>query len=238
MLENIGVSKSLSNPDDAADSAGKQQQSDEAAPVKPQITVRQAQRIHAPARNMIISMAVMIAILIPILWLAPQLTNTKNYYEPRVDLPAIAVQASQAAGYPVAAPELEGWTYNFARWNSNQPDGVDFWNTGMLTAQQQYIELIQAKDANPTWVAQKTQNAPVSETRHIAGLDWEVRVFTDQKDASTKTYYIGKLSSSTLILAGQADPEVFEQLAQAVLTYNKNPTYTPAPSQSGTSGIL
>lgn len=126
MLENIGVSKSLSNPDDAADSAGKQQQSDEAAPVKPQITVRQAQRIHAPARNMIISMAVMIAILIPILWLAPQLTNTKNYYEPRVDLPAIAVQASQAAGYPVAAPELEGWTYNFARWNSNQPDGVDF----------------------------------------------------------------------------------------------------------------
>ena len=40
--------------------------------VVPQITQKQAKRINAPARNMIISMLAMVAILIPVLWLMPQ----------------------------------------------------------------------------------------------------------------------------------------------------------------------
>lgn len=203
-------------------------------PVKPQITPKQAERIFAPARNMIISMVVLIAILIPVLWLAPQLTNTKNFYQPNVDVHGNAYHASQAAGYLVAAPELDGWTYNFARWNGNQPDKVDYWNAGLVTKDQQYIELTQAKEANPTWVASRVDNAAVVGTEDIAGVSWEIRSVTDKEDKTT-TSYIGEVNGSTVILKGEAAPTSFDQLAQAVVDYTNNPTMTAEPTS--TSGI-
>lgn len=204
-------------------------------PVKPQITPKQAERIFAPTRNMIISMVVLIAILIPVLWLAPQLTNTKNFYQPNVDVHGNAYLASQAAGYPVAAPELDGWTYNFARWNGNQPDKVDYWNAGLVTKDQQYIELTQAKEANPTWVTSRVDNAAVVGTEDIAGVSWEVRSVTDKKEDKTTTSYIGEVNGSTVILKGETAPTSFDQLAQAVVDYTNNPTMTAEPTS--TSGI-
>lgn len=203
--------------------------------VKPQITEKQAARINAPARNMIISMVVMIAILIPVLWLAPHLTNTKNFYHPNVELAGTAYHASQEAKYPVAAPELDGWTYNFARWNTKQADGIDYWNTGQVTKDQKYIELLQAKGANPTWIANKVDNAAISDQKDIAGVTWEIRTLTDKKEEKTTTSYISQVGGTTVILKGEADPNEFEQLATAVVDYNQHPTKTTEPSAS--SGI-
>lgn len=203
--------------------------------MKPQITTKQAARINAPARNMIISMIVMIALLIPFLMLMPQLTNTKNYYDPDVDLHGISYNAGTEAGFPVAAPELEGWTYNFARWNSGQADGISFWNTGMVTSNQNYIELTQAKGTNPTWIANKIENAPISDEKKISGAPWKIHTLTNTNEDKTITSYVGEIEGTTVILKGEAEPAEFEQLANAVVEYAKNPTMTAEPSAS--SGI-
>ncbi|MFW0108336.1 DUF4245 domain-containing protein [Rothia sp. P7181] len=207
---------------------------DSSEPVVPLITQKQAQRIHAPARNMIISMAVMILILIPILWLTPALTSNKNHYNPQVDLDSIAYLSSQEAGYPVAAPEIDGWRYNFARWKSRQADGISFWNTGQLTAQAGYIELVQAQNTNPTWIAQRVNNAPVQRTQEVAGVLWDVRIYTP-KDGEPTISYVGTVSGTTVILNGQSSEDEIIQLAQAVIAYEKNPTKTVEPTPS--SGI-
>lgn len=208
---------------------------------KPVITEKQARRINAPARNMVISMLVMIAILIPILLLVPRLTSNQNMYNPQVDVPAIAYQSTQEAGYPVAAPTPDDWTYNFARWNSNQTDKIDFWNSGVVSPGQQYVELTQASDTNPSWVAQKTNNSTITGEAEVAGITWETREGTE-KDENTKrektvTYYVGEVGSTTVILSSESGAEPIEQWAQQVVDYSKSPSHTAEPTPSNTSGI-
>ena len=204
--------------------------------VKPVITDKQARRINAPARSMIISMIVMVALLVPILLLSPQLTNTRNYFDPNVDIDSIAYHASTEAGYPVIAPEPAGWRYNFARWTTNQADKISYWNAGLLTDHQQYVEITQAKDVNPTWVANKTNNAAPQAQHEVAGVRWDERVYIDKDDKKT-TYWVGEVKKNTVILSGDSNRETFVAAAQAVVDYANNPTRTVAPSPSGTSGI-
>lgn len=224
------------HPTESASAASSASAPQSAEPeVKPQITEKQAARINAPARNMIISMLVMIALLVPFLLLAPQLTNSQNHYDPNVDLHGTAYNASQEAKYPVAAPEPEGWTYNFARWTTAQADKIDVWSTGMVTPSQKYIELMQAKGTNPTWIANKVENAAISGEKEINGTTWEIRTLEDPKEDKTTTSYIAEVNGTTVILKGEAEPAEFEQLASAVVDYSKNPTMTTEPTAS--SGI-
>ena len=117
--------------------------------VTPQITVKQSKRINAPARNMIISMVAMILILIPVLWLMPR--PDKTPYRPQVNVAQVAFESSRQAGFPVAVPQLEGWHYNYARWNGNTPDNIGFFKSGQVTGKNHFIELTQRKEKTPPW---------------------------------------------------------------------------------------
>lgn len=200
--------------------------------VLPQITEKQAQRINAPARNMVISMVLMILLLLPVIWLMPQ--PDKNPYRPSVDLPVIAYDASHQAGYPVAAAEQEGWHYNYARWVTGQADGINYWSTGQVTPANHFIELVQATDTNPTWVSQLVGNATPEATVKVGSSDWEVRSLVDPDHKSkVTTFYIGQVEGTTVILKGQADPAEFQALIEATVSYMKSPRSTerPTPSQ-------
>lgn len=200
----------------------------------PQITQKQAQRINAPARNMVISMIVMILLIIPVIWLMPQ--PNKNPYRPSVDVPSVAYAASQEAGYPVAAAQQEGWHYNYARWNSNQADGIDFWQTGQVTPSSKFIELTQARGTNATWLANITDRAVTEGTAQVAGVEWEIRSAVDPDDKEkVTTFYIGEVQGTTLVLEGEADQAEFQQLAQSTVEYMKSPQATASPTPS--SGI-
>lgn len=233
------MSISAQNPEDQpAESGTTSSSSPTEEQVKPQITEKQAARINAPARNMVISMVVMVAMLVPILLLVPQLTSNQNHYDPKVDVASIAYQAGNEAGYPVLSPAPDHWTYNFARWRSGQADGVDFWNAGVVSPNQQYVELKQAKDTNPTWVAQQTQNGLVTDNKEIDGVNWEIRTYTD-KDEKTTTYYVGEIEQTTVILSADdaTDASTIEDFARAVISYQQNPTHTVEPTPTDTSGI-
>lgn len=200
----------------------------------PQITEKQARRINAPARNMVISMVVMILLVIPVVWLMPQ--PNKNPYRPSVDVPAVAYAASQEAGYPVAAAQQEGWHYNYARWNANQADGINYWQTGQVTPSSQFIELTQAKDTNATWVANITDRAVTEGTAQVGGVEWEMRSAVDPDDKEKiTTFYIGEIDGTTVILQGQAEHAEFQLLAEETVKYMRSPEATASPTPS--SGI-
>lgn len=206
----------------------------ESEPVIPQITRKQAQRINAPARNMIISMVVMILLIIPVLWLMPQ--PSKNPYRPSVDLPLVAYEASGEAGYHVAAAQQEGWHYNYARWNSQQADGINYWETGQVTPSNQFIVLTQAAGTNPTWIANTTGGAQAEGSVQAGGISWELRSLVDAKDKQKVTsYYIGQLEGTTVILSGEAEAAEFQALAEATAAYLKAPASTVEPTPA--SGI-
>ncbi|MDY3048362.1 MAG: DUF4245 domain-containing protein [Rothia sp. (in: high G+C Gram-positive bacteria)] len=200
--------------------------------VLPQITRKQAERINAPARNMVISMLVMIALLLPVIWLMPQ--PNKNPYRPTVDLPPIAYEASAQAGYPVAAAQQEGWHYNYARWVTGQADGINYWSTGQVTPSNHFIELIQAQGTNPTWVAQFLGQAQPEAQVRLGEVDWQVRSLIDPDDQQkVTTFYVGQVQGSTIILKGQADGTEFQALAQASQDYMNSPSLTASPSPAG-----
>lgn len=202
--------------------------------VVPQITEKQAARINAPARNMVISMIVMVLLLLPVIWLMPQ--PNKNPYRPTVDLPVIAYEASAQAGYPVAAAEQEGWHYNYARWNTGQADGINYWSTGQVTPSNDFIELIQATGTNPTWLAQTVGQAVPEATVQAGGVDWDVRSLVDADDKSkVTTFYIGEVDGTTVILKGEAEAAEFQALAEATVAYMAAPSSTVSPTPS--SGI-
>ena len=208
--------------------------------VVPQITQKQAKRINAPARNMIISMLAMVAILIPVLWLMPQ--PDKNPYRPQVNLSQVAAESTQQAGFPVAVPQLESWHYNYARWTGNTPDNIPYFKSGQVTSKNHFIELIQAKDTNPTWVAQQVDNAAKQGTESISGVEWEVRSATSKKNNEKVYSYVAQVphgngETTTVILTGTADPAEFAQLADATVAYMKAPTMTTSPGASNTSNI-
>lgn len=231
-------SGSQTRPQGAASQQGTPAYTSDHQPVMPQITAKQAKRINAPARNMIISMAAMILILIPILWLMPH--PDKTPYRPQMNVHQVAFESGQQAGFAVAAPELEGWHYNYARWNGNTADKIGFFKSGQVTPKNHFIELTQAKDTNPTWVAQQTNNAVQQGSEQIGGVQWEVRAEASTKNNERVYSYVGQVpvangSSTTVILSGTADPAEFAQLADATVTYLKQPTATAEPlSSTGT----
>ncbi|MFJ3031472.1 DUF4245 domain-containing protein [Rothia terrae] len=205
--------------------------------VKPQITPKQAQRINAPVRNMIISMVVLVACIVPVLWLMPQ--PNKDPYQAEVDLPKVAYEAGEASSFAVAAPELKGWHYNFARWNSNQADKINYWETGQITGSDHFITLKQAdaSKTNDSWIAQQTNNAAPHAGESVSGINWDVRTGQNDKD-ETVTYYIGEVSGTTVIMYGSDVPGTdFAQLADAVVNYQKQPTATASPTSTSDTGI-
>lgn len=105
-----------------------------------------------------------------------------------------------------------------------------------MTPTSDFIELIQAQDTNPTWIAQTVGQAVPEATVQAGGVDWDVRslVDDDDKDKIT-TFYIGEVDGTTVILKGEAEAAEFQALAEATVAYMKAPTSTASPTPS--SGI-
>ncbi len=180
-------------------------------PVTPVLTPKQAKRANATVTGMLISTGVCVALFLGVFFLNP--ASKAEVYERNVDVQKIADSAEAPADFVPAAPTLpEGWSSNFARWNSTEGVGVQSWEVGYLTPENEFIELSQTSDANPTWIAEQTENAPVTGERDIAGITWELR---DRPDDDSSL--IADLGDTTVILRGTADLDEFDVLATAVV---------------------
>ncbi|WP_312180105.1 DUF4245 domain-containing protein [Arthrobacter sp.] len=177
--------------------------------VTPTLTAKQAKRANATVVGMLIATGITLAIV-----LLPVLLNP--YEKPQVrdvDVQAIASEAAPDAGYDPLAPDLpEGWTSNYARWDSGINSGVPTWEVGYLTPDWDFIRLTETASANPTWISQTTDDSVVSGERTTGGTTWQLR-----DGADGEAHLVAEVNGMTVILSSEADLATVDVLAEAVL---------------------
>lgn len=185
--------------------------------VVPQITEKQARRINAPIRGMIISLGVLMLLVLPWLWLSPR--PDAQPYRADVDVAQEAHYVAEQAPFDPAAPDLgDDWSANYARWNPQSQEGVPVWNVGYLSPGYHLVDLQQTDKANPTWLAQRTENVPVTQRRTLSEVTWEVHHRDPARKQEELTAWVGKLKGSTVVLSGKATEQEFEHVAGALST--------------------
>jgi len=174
------------------------------------VTASQAKRLSQSVKGILISLALTVAVVVPVLLLNPP--SNKNVYENRVDVGQTAQQVVDDLNFKAASPKLpDGWYANFARWNGGGTDGVSFWEVGYVTPTEGFIWMRQTKNANPTWISQVTKNAPVSGQRTVGSTVWEMRETADET-----TYVAKDVNGYTFILSGPASLADLDTFSAAV----------------------
>lgn len=182
----------------------------------PQITEKQARRLNAPVQGMIISMAVLLLLVLPFVWLQPRPDGQP--YRPDVDVAQEASFVADAAPFRPVVPELEeGWTANYARWNGGAAEGVPYWEIGYVTPGSSFVGLVQTSMANPTWLAQQAETIPATATAEAGGVQWDVHVREESAEQDPLTVYTGEVAGSTVVLKGDVPPTDLDRLATAVV---------------------
>jgi hypothetical protein len=195
------------------------------APVRPVIPAAAAKRANASVIGMIIALALSIGAFLPIILMNP--SPKSDGYRPDIDVSAAARNATDVAGFTPVAPDT-GNTFrpNYARWEAGTGSGVPSWEVGYITPKESFIGLIQTRAANPTWLLQQAQNAPVTGSRNAGGQEWELRD-TGKGEKSMVLEYRG----TTVILSGAAQLDEFAILADAVVkSLDSNPAVTVSPA--------
>lgn len=191
--------------------------------MKPVIAAAAAKRANASVLGMVLALLVSFAVILPIILLNAH--PKSELYRPPVDVQAAAGQAKDAAGFtPAAAILPKGWGTNYARWSSAGSDGVPTWEVGYVTPAQQFIALTQTAKANPTWLAQHTDNAPITGDRPVGANDWQLR----DKPGADKSLIL-KYEGTTLVLTGSAQLKEFDVLAAAVVRSMDAPRRASSP---------
>jgi hypothetical protein len=198
-----------------------------APPVKPVIPAAAAKRANASVIGMIVALVVSIAAFLPIVLMNP--APKSDGFHPNIDVTAVARNAAGVAGFtPVTPAAGDTFRPNYARWEAGTGTGVPTWEIGYLTPKEAFIGLVQTRKANPTWLLQQTENAPVTGTRNAGGQEWELRDTGKGKKSMVLNH-----RGTTVVLSGEAQLDEFAVLAAAVVkSLDSNPAVTVSPSAS------
>ncbi len=134
-----------------------------------------------------------------------------------VDYVGETENAQAGFGGVLVAPDLpEGWTANYARVTTDSGD-VRSWRIGFVTPEQDFIELVQTRDANPSWVDDEVRGADAGTGITVGGVAWTTHDRRDVDDPGNVAYaLVTDTGESTIVLAGTADDAEFAVLAEAV----------------------
>ena len=135
-----------------------------------------------------------------------------------IDYAGVAADAQQAVDVPLVVPDLpDGWTANRAEFVTNESDGIDSWQIGLLTPGEQYIGFVQGIAADERWMSEQTAGAEATGSVAIGDRDWQVYDRRDADDPGNLAYILTTVSGdSTIVLGGTASDAEFEVLASAV----------------------
>jgi len=196
-------------------------------PVKPVIPAAAAKRANASVIGMIVALVVSIAAFLPIVLMNP--APKSDGFHPNIDVTSVARNAADVAGFtPVTPAPGDTFRANYARWEAGTGTGVPTWEVGYLTPKEAFIGLVQTRKANPTWLLQQTENAPVTGTRNAGGQEWELRDTGKGKKSMVLNH-----RGTTVVLSGEAQLDEFAVLAAAVVkSLDSNPAVTVSPSTS------
>ena len=172
-------------------------------------------RSNQTALNLVIAIGASLAIVLFLILVVvrPNVSQVQP-----VDYAAVAADAQGAVDVELVVPVLPpGWWANRAELNTGASDEVTTWEIGFITPSEQYIELTQGLDTNPTWVAGKVANAPSTGSQDIEGVTWQVYDRRDADDPGNLAYaLVATVDGSTFVLSGTANDQEFATLAASV----------------------
>lgn len=187
------------------------QQATEQAPV--QITQSQASRLRTPLMGMVITMAVLCGIL-AVMWFANPEPNTP--YTRDEDVQEAAVWTNSITEYSPISPEVpEGWTANYARWDTRAEHSVDVWEAGYTTNDVSFVGFAQTDEATAGWVNSETNLADPTGTTMINGLEFETR------EASGRQYFVleaenNPIDGTTVVISSDAESDELQAGLEAI----------------------
>ena len=159
---------------------------------------------------MVLSVLALLAVVAVVLLFNPEPPQRPR--EDRVDVAAEAATVPRDDGdLPALAPEVpESWYANYARLQTL--DGVPTWDVGWVVTDTVFAGLLQAEDADPTWVGLRVDQVPASETIEIDGIEWDLHA--DPKKPERRL--VAEVDGSTVVLTTTGDRAVLEDLAHGV----------------------
>lgn len=190
------------------------QEHDDAEGPTPQLTPSQAKRLGAPMVGMVITMGVL-SLGLAALWFMnpePDVTYTRDE-----DVFEAAAWTDQVAEYSPIAPEMpEEWSANYARWETRAEHGVEVWEVGYTTEAVNFVGFAQTDNANPAWVNEETEQAPVTGAVTIDELAFETREQGDRQ------YYVlaaedNTVDGTTVVIGGDAGDDEFQTAVDAIV---------------------
>lgn len=184
---------------------------DEIAAIKAQNS--REHRAAQTTRNLIWAL---LATLVVVLFLVLVVVRPNPASLPAIDYGAVASQAQDQLGAPVAAPALpDAWRANEAELRKS--GDIDVWYIGFITPEEQFIALNQGINANATWVDNVLERETSTGTVRIDGIEWTVYDHRKSDDPGNLAYaLVAEVGASTFVLHGTASDVEFETLATAM----------------------
>lgn len=137
-----------------------------------QPTGRKNARLKQTVRDMVISLVLVlgvIAIIMVIAWRPKPEAVKPVEYRPQLSI------AQREAGFPILMPDPlpEEWTVTSVRWENTGTSSPDpAWHIGMVTADDQYVQIEQSATARPEWLAEQLDGEQQVGQTQISGATW------------------------------------------------------------------
>jgi hypothetical protein len=154
------------------------------------------------------SVAVLAALLLGLALVGKFFTVEPDHAGSAVDPAAVVGGAAKRAGVPLWAPRSlpEGWRATAAELRG------EVWHVGVVTDEDNYIGLEQAKASEREAVRQFAPESRASGQVSVAGRDWARRV-----EADGDTVYVRREGNATLLVIGSAPRAQIERYISSLV---------------------
>jgi Protein of unknown function (DUF4245) len=175
-----------------------------------QEAARRRERLRASALDMLRSLAVVLAIVLAVVVVAPRSTMER----PDVDVEQAAGAARPAAPFDLSVPQglPDGWDATSARLSAG-PSQVLTWHVGYTTPAGAYAAVKQAQDPTRVWIEDATEAGEAQPPREVDGDVWEA-----SEDGAGRRSLLRVENGVTTVVTGSAEFGELEVLVRSLGT--------------------
>jgi hypothetical protein len=172
---------------------------------------RRRRSLNTTARDMVISMLVIVGVVAAFLLLVPRPNSMPTR---TIDVPSAAAGAAAQLGFTPAYPTTlgDGWNATVADVQVDT-DKLPTWHTDYTTPTGHYVGIQQTKNATAAWESRQVTDGRVQGSVEIAGRSWLIRSRTDRGVTS----YVLRQPPITTVVTGTGTPEEMAEFTAAVL---------------------
>jgi hypothetical protein len=172
--------------------------------------VRRRRSLNTTSRDMVLSMAVIVGLILVFLLLVPR---PNKIPERTLDVPAAARNATAELGFSPADPSLpEGWTARTADVQRGT-DNLPTWHLTYTSPSGFYVGVQQTANATADWEDRQVTDGAERGNTWVAGKTWVVRSRTDRGITS----WVLREPPLTTVVTGTAPERELSLFATAVV---------------------